>query len=345
MTAKMSIKMVQIIIIASILVFSFPVKVSALGNGGFTSDPNEPKYGTLDWMGYHAISLIKESMPSYVVWIDMRMRYFYLGTEAPDNPYLHIGRFAGWNDTASQFNRYDLTGGVVTINEDYQNCSSLLQTHYSYLVQALKNRDYDRAAWEAGVVTHYIGVLSGWGHVLTTWNGTDFVRDDARYSNYAAQLDEVLLYPSQQFPGDFPALAFNKTKVIARVAATQLGAYTFYDDQNVSAEYIKALFNSLNPPSYSEWDELLKNATKRRLAKGIETIAHVIYSAIMDSGYVPEAQPTFVNVVLVFGFGVITAITIGIAIAIYFGTKKRIAEEAGGIQTQQQVSKPEPESQ
>ena len=126
-------------------------------NGGYSSDESNPDYGTHDWIANAAlqpqtkdITFLKTTYHSL----------FLLGTEAPDNP-AYIG------DTGSHHVYYR---SDKTLQDDV--CADRAASIYASALQYVKSNDLDLAAFEVGVMAHYISDVGVFGHTMgasTDW--------------------------------------------------------------------------------------------------------------------------------------------------------------------------------
>jgi PKD repeat protein len=135
-------------------------------NGGYSSDESNPDYGTHDWIANAAlqpqtkdITFLKTTYHSL----------FLLGTEAPDNP-AYIG------DTGSHHVYYR---SDKTLQDDV--CADRAASIYASALQYIKSNDLDLAAFEVGVMAHYISDVGVFGHTMgasTDWGA------EAHHSDY-----------------------------------------------------------------------------------------------------------------------------------------------------------------
>jgi hypothetical protein len=126
----------------------------AWSNGGFSADPNNPKYGTHDWIAERALDWIPGNEKALV--LTYRAVYLY-GTELPDNS----GAADGIGDTGKHHVYYRSTGALqddaaAVRARDMQNQA----------VAALQIQDYALAAKWTGAMTHYIDDVAVFGHVM-----------------------------------------------------------------------------------------------------------------------------------------------------------------------------------
>lgn len=153
-----------------LLVLSLTVAVQhgaiAWSNGGYSSDPDNPDYGTHDWIADKALAIQTRDAGFLKTTYHAR---FLLGTEAPDNS-AYIG------DSTSHhvyyYNSGDLQDGKSAIR-----ASQMYQIALGYIA----SQDMSNAAYYIGAMTHYIADVGVFGH--TMGSGTDWGMED-HHSDY-----------------------------------------------------------------------------------------------------------------------------------------------------------------
>jgi hypothetical protein len=136
------------------------INVSAWSNGGYSSDPYNPDYGTHDWIAQHALDWLPSNERQYI--IDNIALYLY-GIEIPDNSQA----IDGIGDTSKHHIYYDSNGLLVD-----NSAATKASTEYNNALSLLKSGDYAIAAKNAGIMTHYIADMAVFGHVMgsnTDW--------------------------------------------------------------------------------------------------------------------------------------------------------------------------------
>lgn len=138
-------------------------------NGGYSTNPTQPDYGTHDWIAQHALDWLPNEEKKYIT--DNLARYLY-GTELSDN-----GQAAdGIGDTTKHHIYYSASG---TLTDDVS--AQRANAEYNLALNYLKAKDYPNAAKAAGLMTHYIADLAVFGHVMaesTPWGA------EAHHSDY-----------------------------------------------------------------------------------------------------------------------------------------------------------------
>jgi hypothetical protein len=144
-------------------------------NGGFSSDPNNPAYGTHDWIAQHALDWLPNEEKEYV--LDNLAAYLY-GTELPDNG----GAPDGIGDVALHHIYY-------WANESLQDgvCATRAQTEYNNALNYIKYGNVTMAVKTLGIMSHYIVDVGVFGHVMGV--GTDW-GPEMHHSDYESYVNE-----------------------------------------------------------------------------------------------------------------------------------------------------------
>jgi hypothetical protein len=146
--------------------------VAGWSNGGYSSDPNNPNYGTHDWIAQHALDWLPSAEKEYVV---SNLAIYLYGTELPDNS----GAPDGIGDTALHHIYY-------WSNESLQDdvSATRAQTEYSIALSYIKSGNVTMAVKTLGIMSHYIVDVGVFGHVMGS--GTDWGPEvhHSDYENY-----------------------------------------------------------------------------------------------------------------------------------------------------------------
>jgi hypothetical protein len=159
--------------------------VSAWSNGGYSSDQNNPDYGTHDYLAEHALKMLPAAEQSAIVHNLSLMLY---GTEMPDNP-KEIG------DSLANHHVYYYSSGQL----QSAPAATRAQEEYNLALGYLQAGDWTDADKHIGAMTHYITDLGVFGHVMgssTDWGGEVHHSD---YELYA--LNKTGSYTSSYFDG------------------------------------------------------------------------------------------------------------------------------------------------
>lgn len=164
--------------------------VTSWSNGGFSSDPLNPVYGTHDWLAQHALSWLPTREKQYIV--DNLNAYLY-GTELPDNG----GAPDGIGDTALHHVYY-------WANASLQDDASAVraQTEYDVALDCVLSGNTAAASKTLGIMSHYLVDLAVFGHVMgsgTDWGAEVHHSDyetyvDTRTDNYTDEFNTYLSY-------------------------------------------------------------------------------------------------------------------------------------------------------
>ena len=173
--------------------------VHGWSNGGYSSDPDSPDYGTHDWIADAALQLQTKD----VAFLRTTFHNQYLlGTEAPDNTH-YIG------DTGGHHVYYHANG---TLQDDAG--AGRAAAIYESALQYLKAKDFEHASFEMGTMAHYISDVGVFGH--TMGSSTDW-GSETHHSDYEDHMNTVA--SSMGFPTSLPMGikdAYNATLDLAR---------------------------------------------------------------------------------------------------------------------------------
>jgi hypothetical protein len=143
-------------------------------NGGYSPDPQNPVYGTHDWIAQHALDWLPTREKQYI--LDNLVAYLY-GTELPDNG----GAPDGIGDTAKHHVYFRSSGNL-------QDDASALraETEFTTAESYIMSSNYALAAKTLGIMSHYIVDVSVFGHVMgsgTDWGAETHHSDYEDYAN------------------------------------------------------------------------------------------------------------------------------------------------------------------
>ena len=200
----------------------------AWSNGGYSTDPAKPDYGTHDWIAQHALDYLPTQEKQYLT--DNLATYLH-GTELPDNS----GAQDGIGDT-TKHHVYFSAAGALTDDASAQRAS----TEYNLALNYLKAKDYVDAAKTAGTMTHYIDDVGVFGHVMgasTPWGAETHHSDyedhvNSHTSSYTADFNSYLSYD-----GSLTTIsAYNATVNLAYDT-------TFGDSNHLTCTWMDANYN------------------------------------------------------------------------------------------------------
>jgi len=146
----------------------------AWSNGGYSSDPNNPDYGTHDWIADAALTIQIRDVTFLSTTYHAK---FLLGTEAPDNP-AYIG-------DSTNHHVYYYSSGTLQDDKSAVRASQMYQVALGYLVSG----DLENAAYYIGAMTHYIADLGVFGHTMgayTDWGA------EVHHSDYENVIESMI---------------------------------------------------------------------------------------------------------------------------------------------------------
>lgn len=229
------------------------------GNGGYSPDPNSPKYGTHDWIAEHALDWLPQTEKKFIL---ENIAIYLYGTELPDNG----NAPDGIGDTAKHHVYYFANGtlqddiGAVRAQQEYENALNLYKA--GRVAEAVKH---------LGAMTHYIADLAVFGHVMgakTDWGAEKHHSD---YEDYVEQRtasydDEFNVF--LQFDGSL-------TTISAYEAAITLAYDTTFDvDGNLTCVWMDNNYNWNNPA--------FKNRCGESLNLAVNLIADVLHTFALE---------------------------------------------------------------
>lgn len=234
----------------------------AWSNGGYSSDPANPDYGTHDWIADAALQIQTQDVAF------LKTTYhatFLLGTEAPDNPD-YIG------DSGNHHVYYYSDG---SLQDDA--CADRASSIYSSAAGYLKEKDYELASFEIGVMAHYISDVGVFGHTMgsaTDWGSESHHSD---YENYVNSLVSALAHPT----------SLGLEKKDARSATLGLAEeITFGDDVQSGIRS-----NVWMDDNYDWTEHAFYSSARASLNRSVAMVAAVINHLLIESGQSTQPQP------------------------------------------------------
>jgi hypothetical protein len=250
-------------------------EVSGWSNGGYSADPDNPDYGTHDWIAEHALDWLPLEEKQFL--LDNKASYLY-GTELPDN-----GQAAdGIGDTTKHHVYYFANGSVqddvaaVRAKEEYMNA-----------VNFYNAGNFDEAAKRLGMVTHYIVDMAVFGHVMgasTAWGA------EVHHSDYETYVQAR----TDSYVDDFNSfLVFDGSlrSVSAYEAALTLANDTTFD---ADGQYTCVWMDQ----NYNWSDAAFKSRSGESLNLAVNLIAGVLHSFYTEA-IIPEFPSSFAVTVFV----------------------------------------------
>ena len=228
-------------------------------NGGYSQDPNSPKYGTHDWIAEHALDWLPQTEKQFII---ENIAIYLYGTELPDNK----DAPDGVGDTGKHHVYYYVNEslqddiGAVRARQEYENALNLYKAGL-----------YADAVKHLGVMTHYISDLAVFGHVMgakTDWG------DEKHHSDY----EDYVERRSNSYEDDFNIfLQFDGSlaTISAYEAALSLAYDTTFDvDGNLTCVWMDNNYDWNNP--------VFKNRCGESLNLAVNLIADVLHTFALE---------------------------------------------------------------
>ena len=238
-------------------------------NGGYSSDPSSPKYGTHDWIAEHALDWLPSEVKG---WILANKNLYLYGTELPDNNRAPDGI----GDTWLHHIYFDADGRLID-DSSARRANATYQQALSYMLMG----DFSLAAKYAGAMTHYLSDAAVFAHVMgekTPWGKEKHHDEYERYVN-----DKTSSYQSE-FNG---YLKFDGALEIitAYDAAVRLAYDTTFDasGRNLTCVWMDENYNWSNPTFWDRVGEPLNYAVNL-----ITDVLYTLYTEYMLSQQAPE---------------------------------------------------------
>ncbi|MGQ9544317.1 MAG: C39 family peptidase [Candidatus Bathycorpusculaceae bacterium] len=226
------------------------------GNGGFSSDPSNPNYGTHDWIAHHALDWLPQEEKWFIT--ENIANYLY-GTELPDNASVP----GGIGDTTKHHVYYFANGSL-------QNNASAVRAEEEYgkAVSYFKAGDLANASLRLGIMAHYISDVAVFGHVMAS--GTDW-GNEMHHSDY----ENYVLTRTNSYEDEFNVfLSFDGklSQTSAYEAALALAYDTTFDSSGhgLTCVWMDRNYNWSNPT--------FKNRCGESLNLAVNLIADVLYT-------------------------------------------------------------------
>ena len=142
-----------------LVIISIASQTAAWSNGGYSSDPADPDYGTHDWIAEHALVWLPMSEKKYIV--DNKFAYLY-GTELPDN-----------NVAPDGIGDQNLHHVYYHSDHSLQDNATALRASHEFNVARtyLGASSFQLAAKTAGIMSGYLTDVAVFGHVMGSGTG------------------------------------------------------------------------------------------------------------------------------------------------------------------------------
>jgi len=291
-------RIVSSTLLTLVLTSAFIANSSAWSNGGYSSDPANPDYGTHDWIAEHALDWLPLNETQYIS--DNLAAYLY-GTELPDKTQAPDGI----GDAAAKHHIYYNSDGVMVDDAAALRASE----EYADTLSFLRAKDYVNAAKNAGIMSHYIADMAVFGHVMgsgTDWGKEVHHTDDyepyvnERTSSYTAEFDSYLFFDG------------SLTTISAYDAAKNLAYDTTFDlDGDLTCVWMDQNYDWSNPT--------FRNRVGESLNLAVNTLAGVLHTLAVDSA----TQPTPTEPLPLWTIVIAIAAAALIAIGLVTSTKRK----------------------
>jgi hypothetical protein len=241
----------------TLLLSTSVVRCDAWSNGGFSSDPENVKYGTHDWIAEHALDWLPPEEKQFII---NNLAWFLYGTELPDSsrsPY-------GIGDTPKHHVYYRADGSL-------QDDASAVRAQEEYVTALTyaKSGDWVNASMRLGAMTHYISDVAVFSHVMgssTDWGSEQHHSDYETYVNGKTNsyYDDFNIY--LKFDGVLDTVsAYNATLILAYDT-------TFDPDEGLTCVWMDGNYNWSNPVFVNRVGESLNLAVNL-----IADVLHTFY--------------------------------------------------------------------
>jgi hypothetical protein len=242
---------------------------SAWSNGGYSTDPSHPAYGTHDWIAQHALDNLPTVEKQYLL---NNLNVYLCGTELPDN-----GQAPDGIGDTGKHHFYFYANGTVQDDASATRAAQMYQTALTYL----KAKDYSDAAKAAGTMSHYVVDIGVWAHVMgasTDW-GSETGNNHANYEEYvnrrtSSYKDEFNKYLS--YDGALSVIsAYDATEELANDT-------TFDNGQAYNCTWMNQNYGTANPAYWDRAGESLNLA--------VNYLTDILHTLYLDAN--PSATPT-----------------------------------------------------
>jgi hypothetical protein len=224
---------------------------AAWSNGGYSADQNNPDYGTHDWIADMALDLQTRNVTFLTSTYHAR---FLLGTEAPDNP-AFIGDTT--NHHIYYYSTHELQNDICAVR-----ASEIYELALGFLVAG----EYNDAAFDIGVLAHYVSDPGVFGHTMganTDWGAETHHPD---YENEIESMTGTLSQPTGIALGDLDA--YNAT--------LQLGSAITFGDGDIQP-------NVWMDDNYNWSNETFMASAMASLYASISSVAAVMNHLLIEA--------------------------------------------------------------
>jgi len=232
---------------------------SAWSNGGYSADQNNPDYGTHDWIADMALSL--QTLNATFL-TSTYHAHFLLGTEAPDNP-----AFIG--DTTNHHIYYYSTH---ELQDDI--CAVRASQIYELALRYLNAGEYNDAAFDLGVLAHYVADPGVFGHTMGAYTNWGAETHHSDYENEIESMLSTLAQPTGVTLGNLDAYT----------ATLQLGRTITFGDGEIQS-------NVWMDDNYDWSDETFAASAMASLYASVAAVAAVMNHLLVEANQT-ESPPS-----------------------------------------------------
>lgn len=290
-----------ILAVLSVLLLSSAMSgARAWSNGGFSTDPSNPKYGTHDWIAEHALDWLPASEKQYLV--TYITTYLY-ATELPDQTSTAVADHIG--DTTKHHIYFRSDG---SLQDDA--AATRASEEFTAALSHLKARRKQEAAQRAGVMSHYIADMAVFGHVMgsgTDWGAEEHHQD---YEDYVKERTGMTRFGSVVYESPYFTLSFDGSlaSLSAYDAALNL-AYntTFGSHGSYGCRWMDA--------NYGWGDSAFRERCNESLNLAVNALADVLHTLYLEAGLEQISAPS-ISTTLLIEAGAAVAVVIVLALAL-----------------------------
>jgi hypothetical protein len=272
-------RVVPFTVLLAVLFFTSMAGAHGWSNGGYSADPQNPDYGTHDFLAHHALDYVPDDLD---FWLRGNLAAYLYGTELPDNRNAPLGD--GIGDTTLHHVYYHASSQLQDDASAKRAQESFQQT-LTYLI----SRDYRNAAKWMGITAHYIADVAVFGHVMAA--GTDWGAEK-HHSDYEGWVNDN----TNSYDAPFKAcLTFDGKlqQVSSYDAALALAHDTTFDDTG-KGHTAKWMDDNYNPS-----DPAFQARACESINLSVNLLADLVY-AVSTSANVPELpQPVLLAAVVI----------------------------------------------
>lgn len=260
------------LLLSSVILAQSQPPARAWSNGGFSSDPNNPDYGTHDFLAEHALDYVPDDLD---FWLRENRKIYLYGTELPDNKNPPLGD--GIGDTTFHHVYYFANG---QLQDD--SAAQRAQQSYQQALNYLAAGNYTSAAKWMGITSHYVDDLAVFGHVMgqsTDWGA------EIHHSDYETWVNRN----SNSYDAPFKTcLTFDgkPNQTSAYDAALRIAHDTTFDDTG-KGHTAKWMDENYNPNNSTFQARVCED-----LNLSVNVLANLIYSISTTVGVFEWSQPT-----------------------------------------------------